>query len=54
MSSPRRYARLRTWAGCLGLRLAIVGFVVVVTATERSFSDLNDIFAAAPRKGDEA
>ncbi len=32
MSSPRRYARLRTWAGCLGLRLAIVGFVVVVTA----------------------
>lgn len=32
MSPPRRYARLRTWAGCLGLLLAIVGFAVVVAA----------------------
>lgn len=32
MSSPVRYARLRTWAGCLGLLLAIVGFSVVVAA----------------------
>ncbi|MBL9085999.1 MAG: hypothetical protein JNM10_02560 [Planctomycetia bacterium] len=32
MPSPVRYARLRTWAGCLGLLLVILGFAVVVTA----------------------